>query len=78
MKMIIYIKNVLIYVKGVTNQEMKHIIIVMNVSMAIHSLMIILSINKIVIKYANIIIILMKIMNIIVLNLIYVQLIIIK
>ena len=71
--MIIYIKNVIIHVKNVVNQEMKQIIIVMNVKMIILFLMNLYFQIKIVLKNVIIIIILMKVFNILVLNRTYAQ-----
>ena len=69
--MIIYIKNVIIIAKLVLNQEMKQIIIAMNVQLILHFLMNLLLYHKIVLKNAIIIFILMKVTNTLALNLIY-------
>jgi hypothetical protein len=71
--MIIYIKNVIIIAKLVLNQEMKQIIIAMNVQLILHFLMNLLLYHKIVLKNVIIIFILMKVTNILALNLIYAQ-----
>ena len=64
---IIFIKNVIILVKYVVYQEMKKIIIVMNVQIIIYLLMILLYLYKIVMLNVTIITIWMEIMNIFVL-----------
>ena len=69
--MIIYIKNVIIIAKLVLNQEMKQIIIAMNVQLILHFLMNLLLYHKIVLKNVIIIFILMKVINTLELNLIY-------
>ena len=69
--MIIYIKNVIIIAKLVLNQEMKQIIIAMNVQLILHFLMNLLLYHKIVMKNVIIIFILMKVTNTLALNLIY-------
>ena len=69
--MIIYIKNVIIIAKLVLNQEMKQIIIAMNVQQILHFLMNLLLYRKIVLKNVIIIFILMKVTNTLALNLIY-------
>ena len=72
--LIVFIKNVIILVGSVVNQEMIQIIIVMNVIMDIYLLMNLRFLNKIVIKNVISFIILMKQINILVLNQIYVLL----
>ena len=69
--MIIYIKNVIIIAKLVLNQEMKQLIIAMNVQLILHFLMNLLLYHKIVMKNVIIIFILMKVTNTLALNLIY-------
>ena len=66
--MIIYIKNAIQPAKNVVRKEMKLIIIVKDVKMDIHLLLILNQQIKIVMKFAIIIIILLKIINIIVLH----------
>ena len=67
---VIYIKNALVLVINVLNQEMRQIIIVMNVKLIIYLLLILQLFQKIVMKNVILIIILMKQINIIVFHLV--------